>query len=115
MNIQITQSEIIALLIGIFIGWILFSRRSLWRNPKTVDLSQAPIDLNQASIDNLNQHPSMLQKTDHLTTLNTSKHYVINGVTYNSLEEMPESVRKEFEEVLADKDGNGIPDILEKK
>ncbi len=35
--------------------------------------------------------------------------YVVNGKEYNSLEEMPEDIRKIFE----DKNQNGIPDILE--
>ena len=42
----------------------------------------------------------------------------VNGQSYNSLEEMPPDVRKQYEEVmskLADADHNGIPDILEGK
>jgi len=39
-----------------------------------------------------------------------------NGKTYNSIEEMPANERQAFEKVsalLADKNGNGIPDFLE--
>jgi len=42
--------------------------------------------------------------------------FTINGQTYNSIEEMPPQVRQAYEQamsVLADRDGNGIPDILE--
>ncbi len=62
------------------------------------------------------------------------KRIVIDGKTYNSVDEMPEDVRKQYEQamsslkdqnenripdpfennnMLADKNGNGIPDILE--
>ena len=43
----------------------------------------------------------------------------VNGQTYNSIEEMPPDVRQKYEQVMAklkeDRDGNGIPDILEGK
>lgn len=41
---------------------------------------------------------------------------VIDGKTYKSVDEMPEDVRKNYESAmrqLADKDKNGIPDVLE--
>jgi len=40
---------------------------------------------------------------------------VINGRTYKSVEEMPEDVRRNYEQALGnmDKDLNGIPDMLE--
>src|SRR5687768_10596097 len=42
----------------------------------------------------------------------------INGVTYNSVDEMPAEVRKQHEEtlsaLLADRDQNGVPDIVER-
>ncbi len=41
---------------------------------------------------------------------------VVNNVSYNSVDEMPADVRQAYESamgVLADKNGNGIPDILE--
>jgi hypothetical protein len=40
----------------------------------------------------------------------------VNGQTYSSIEEMPPEVRRQYEfamGLLADKDGNGIPDVLE--
>ena len=42
----------------------------------------------------------------------------VNGQTYSSVEQMPPDVRRQYEtamNLLADKDGNGIPDILEGK
>ena len=42
----------------------------------------------------------------------------VNGKEYGSLDEMPPDVRKNFEKMigmLADRDGNGVPDILEGK
>ena len=45
-----------------------------------------------------------------------SKLIVIDGKTYKSVEEMPEDVRKNYESAmsqLADKDRDGVPDILE--
>jgi hypothetical protein len=42
----------------------------------------------------------------------------VNGQTYSSVEQMPPDVRRQYEMAmgfLADKDGNGIPDILEGK
>lgn len=43
---------------------------------------------------------------------------VINGKSYSSIEKMPSEIRKIYQETidtLADKDNNGIPDILEGK
>ena len=40
----------------------------------------------------------------------------INGREYSSVEEMPPDVRKEYERamsLLADRDGNGVPDVFE--
>jgi hypothetical protein len=40
----------------------------------------------------------------------------VNGREYDSIDQMPESDRKAYEQaisVLADRDGNGVPDILE--
>jgi hypothetical protein len=42
----------------------------------------------------------------------------VNGQTYSSVEEMPPEVRRQYQfamGLLADKDGNGIPDVLEGK
>ena len=42
----------------------------------------------------------------------------INGQSFGSVEEMPAEVRRQYESamgLLADKDGNGIPDVLEGK
>ena len=42
----------------------------------------------------------------------------MNGQTYNSIDEMPPDVRQKFQDAmskLADRDGNGIPDILDGK
>ena len=39
-----------------------------------------------------------------------------NGTTYDSVDQMPPDVRAQFQRamsMLADKDGNGVPDILE--
>jgi hypothetical protein len=40
----------------------------------------------------------------------------VNGKTYSSIDEMPPDVRKQYARamsLLADKDGNGVPDIME--
>src|SRR4051812_14736764 len=42
----------------------------------------------------------------------------INGQSYESVDQMPPEVRKQYEtamSMLADRDGNGIPDVLEGK
>jgi hypothetical protein len=42
--------------------------------------------------------------------------FVVNNKSYSSIEEMPPDVRQAYEQamgVLADKNGNGVPDILE--
>ena len=39
--------------------------------------------------------------------------YVYNGTRYNSIEEMPEEIQKYFKNALEDKDGNGVPDIVD--
>jgi hypothetical protein len=42
----------------------------------------------------------------------------VNGQTYSGVEQMPPDVRREYElamGMLADKDGNGVPDVLEGK
>jgi hypothetical protein len=47
-----------------------------------------------------------------------STHITINGQTYPSVEAMPPEVRREYEvalSLLADRNGNGIPDLLEGK
>ena len=45
--------------------------------------------------------------------------FKINGKTYSSPDQMPEDVRKVYESAMAklreDKDGNGVPDVLEGK
>lgn len=44
------------------------------------------------------------------------KRIVIDGKSYNSVEEMPEDVRQKYEAALSslkDQDGNGIPDVLD--
>jgi hypothetical protein len=41
---------------------------------------------------------------------------VINGQSYSDLSQLPPDVRQQYERILgglADRDGNGIPDILE--
>ena len=48
----------------------------------------------------------------------TQTRFTVNGQTYNSVDEMPPDVRQKFQDAmskLADRDGNGIPDILEGK
>jgi|SRR5581483_8289577 hypothetical protein len=45
-----------------------------------------------------------------------SNQYIVNGKTYNSLDEMPPDVRATYEamgNLFADKNQNGMPDILE--
>lgn len=47
-------------------------------------------------------------------TMSTS--FTINGRTYHSLDEMPPDVRRQYDQMmqlLADRDGNGIPDGIE--
>jgi len=47
-----------------------------------------------------------------------STRITVNGVQYKSVEEMPADVRAEYERamsLLADRDGNGVPDVLEGK
>ena len=42
----------------------------------------------------------------------------VNGKTYASVEEMPAEVRQQYERamsMLPDRDGNGVPDVLEGK
>jgi hypothetical protein len=42
----------------------------------------------------------------------------VNGVEYRNVEEMPPDVRRQYDramQMLADQDGNGVPDILEGK
>lgn len=42
--------------------------------------------------------------------------FIVNGRSYSSIEEMPPDVRQVYEravDILADKDQNGMPDILE--
>lgn len=46
----------------------------------------------------------------------SSSTIVVNGRTYSSLDEMPPEARAAYQQmmgVFADKDGNGVPDILE--
>src|ERR1043165_291451 len=44
-----------------------------------------------------------------------SRRIVINGKTYNSIDELPEDLRQKYEEAMRklDQNQNGIPDILE--
>src|SRR6478752_2514283 len=41
----------------------------------------------------------------------------VNGKTYSNVDEMPPDIRRQYEQemrsILADRDGNGVPDILE--
>ena len=53
-----------------------------------------------------------MKKTFSVST-NTSTEYIIDGVKYRSLDEVPANVRANYEHVFKDADGNGIPDILE--
>jgi hypothetical protein len=51
-------------------------------------------------------------------TTTTQTRFTVNGQTYNSIDEMPPDVRQKFQDAmskLADRDGNGIPDIMEGK
>jgi hypothetical protein len=44
--------------------------------------------------------------------------YTFNGISYNSLDEMPEDIRKHFDQIsniFTDADENGVPDIVEGK
>src|SRR5438094_6639249 len=54
-----------------------------------------------------------------MATWNTSRTKItINGQSYDSVDQMPPEVRKQYEtamSMLADRDGNGIPDVLEGK
>jgi hypothetical protein len=43
----------------------------------------------------------------------TAVTYQVDGVTYQGLEAMPPDVRARVESVLADRNNNGIPDIME--
>ena len=50
------------------------------------------------------------------TFTTTSSSYVIDGRQYNSAADMPADVRRQFDQAMAalpDKDGDGIPDILQ--
>jgi hypothetical protein len=49
----------------------------------------------------------------HVDKVTTSSTYQVDGKTYASLDEMPPDVRKKVEGVLADRNSNGIPDIME--
>lgn len=43
--------------------------------------------------------------------------FTINGKTYRSLDEMPADVRRQYDsmmQLMADRDGNGVPDIVER-
>jgi hypothetical protein len=54
-----------------------------------------------------------------MATWSTSRTKItINGQSYESVDQMPPEVRKQYEtamSMLADRDGNGIPDVLEGK
>ncbi len=54
----------------------------------------------------------MVKKTFSVNT-NTDMEYIIDGVKYQSIDEMPANVRANYEHVFRDSDGNGIPDIVE--
>lgn len=47
--------------------------------------------------------------------VNIKKKIVINGQTYNSIDEMPEDARRLYESMMSrfDKNGDGIPDALQ--
>ena len=45
-----------------------------------------------------------------------TKKIIVNGQEYSSVEEMPPDVRRQYEQAmsaLADRDGNGVPDIMQ--
>lgn len=45
-----------------------------------------------------------------------SHQYIVNGITYDNLDEMPPDVRASFEmmgNLFADKNQNGVPDVVE--
>ena len=49
-------------------------------------------------------------------TTKTFTRITVNGKTYSSVEEMPPEIRQQYEKamsMLADKNHNGIPDVLE--
>lgn len=47
------------------------------------------------------------------TTTRTTQRYIVNGKTYESLDELPEPLQGEIRKQLEDKNGNDIPDIFE--
>jgi hypothetical protein len=53
-----------------------------------------------------------------LKSITTQTRITIDGQTYNSLNEVPAEIRKKYEQalnLLADRNNNGIPDVLEGK
>jgi hypothetical protein len=57
-----------------------------------------------------------MQKPDgSRVVIQTSKKVVFNGQEYAGVEAMPEEVRRQYHQIMntIDKDGNGIPDVLE--
>lgn len=53
-----------------------------------------------------------MKKTFSFSTRNEVE-FIIDGVKYKSIEEMPEPVRAKYAHVFRDDDGNGMPDIAE--
>ena len=53
------------------------------------------------------------------TDAGSSTTITVNGRTYHSVEEMPPPVRREYEramaDLMADRDANGVPDVMEGK
>ena len=58
--------------------------------------------------------PAEFREYDHSIAQQST--FVVNGETYQSPEQMPPAVRRQYEQaisVLPDKDGDGIPDLLQ--
>jgi hypothetical protein len=104
MDTPLTQRDLLFFAIGALAGWIL----SRFLKSFNVTVRSAP---SVTFEDSPKRNPIVTREVK--TTVN--RKFVVNGKEYKSLEEVPSPFREKIRETLRDENGDGIPDILQKR
>ena len=98
----VPEKEIGLLLAGGLIGFLLGRVRP-------------SVSLRSRSVIAPNAGPKDVVTPGVRTNVTVSRKFVVNGVTYDSIDQVPAAVRDKLQNALRDADGDGIPDIFQKK
>jgi hypothetical protein len=102
MPTSITSRDLLFFALGLVAAWV-FSRV---RKNSTIQIRSAVHE--PASKDSVPFLKGLIKTS-------VTKTFVVNGKTYTSLDDVPAPFREKIRETLQDKDGDGVPDIFQKK